>query len=164
MNFVIFLRTPFLIEHIWWLLLWIKSMYISKCNHWNIESVALKASPASHYMFKVNNTNNRTRCEICLKLTVKTPEQRRTGNCRLEASQRLRRSSQNPTRERPQLSYEPSVAVKSSERTNKFAINLEILQHTWIQTLKCRIMFCQSENDPSWFKACVRYFLSIFYF
>ena len=25
-------------------------------------------------MFKVNNKNNRTRCEICLKLTIKTPE------------------------------------------------------------------------------------------
>ena len=28
-------------------------------------------------MVKVNNRNTRTRCEICLKLTIKTPEQRR---------------------------------------------------------------------------------------
>ena len=27
-------------------------------------------------MFKVNNRNNRTRCEICSKLTIKTPERR----------------------------------------------------------------------------------------
>ena len=27
-------------------------------------------------MFKVNNRNTRTRCEICSKLTIKTPEQR----------------------------------------------------------------------------------------
>ena len=27
-------------------------------------------------MFKVNNRNTRTRCEICLKLTIKTPERR----------------------------------------------------------------------------------------
>ena len=27
-------------------------------------------------MFKVNNGNSRTRCEICSELTVKTPEQR----------------------------------------------------------------------------------------
>ena len=27
-------------------------------------------------MFKVNNRNTRTRCEICSKLTVKTPERR----------------------------------------------------------------------------------------
>ena len=27
-------------------------------------------------MFKVNNRNDRTRCEICSKLTIKTPERR----------------------------------------------------------------------------------------
>ena len=31
-------------------------------------------SPAGNYMFKVNNRNTRTRCEICWKLTIKTPE------------------------------------------------------------------------------------------
>ena len=33
-------------------------------------------------MFKVNNKNTRTRCEICSKLTIKTPERqhlRRSG-------------------------------------------------------------------------------------
>ena len=30
--------------------------------------------PAGNYMFKVNNRNTRTRCEICSKLTIKTPE------------------------------------------------------------------------------------------
>ena len=28
------------------------------------------------YMFKANNKNTRTRCEICSKLTIKTPEPR----------------------------------------------------------------------------------------
>ena len=28
--------------------------------------------PAGNYMFKVNNRNTRTRCEICSKLTIKT--------------------------------------------------------------------------------------------
>ena len=28
------------------------------------------------YLFKVNNRNTRTRCEICSKLTIKTPERR----------------------------------------------------------------------------------------
>ena len=32
--------------------------------------------PASNYMSKVNNRNNRTRFEICSKLTIKTPERR----------------------------------------------------------------------------------------
>ena len=31
--------------------------------------------PAGNYMFKVNNRNTRTRCEICSKLTIKTSEQ-----------------------------------------------------------------------------------------
>ena len=32
--------------------------------------------PAGNYMFKVNNRNNRTKCEICSKLTIKTPQRR----------------------------------------------------------------------------------------
>ena len=31
---------------------------------------------AGNYLFKVNNSNTRTRCEICSKLTIKTPERR----------------------------------------------------------------------------------------
>ena len=30
-------------------------------------------------MFKINNRNTRTRCEICLKLTIKTPERRQVN-------------------------------------------------------------------------------------
>ena len=30
-------------------------------------------------MFKVNNRNTRTWCEICSKLTIKTPERRRSS-------------------------------------------------------------------------------------
>ena len=32
--------------------------------------------PAGNYMLKVKNRNTRTRCEICSKLTIKTPERR----------------------------------------------------------------------------------------
>ena len=38
--------------------------------------------PIGNYMFKVKNRNTRTGCEICLKLTIKTPERlhwRRSG-------------------------------------------------------------------------------------
>ena len=35
--------------------------------------------PASIYLLKVNNRKNRTRCEICSKLTIKTPERRQWG-------------------------------------------------------------------------------------
>ena len=30
--------------------------------------------PVGNYMFNVNNRNTRTRCEICSKLTIKTPD------------------------------------------------------------------------------------------
>ena len=38
--------------------------------------ISFKASPAGIYLLKVNNRNTRTRCEICSKLTIKTPERR----------------------------------------------------------------------------------------
>ena len=34
--------------------------------------------PAGIYLLKVNNRNTRTKCEICSKLTIKTPEQRQS--------------------------------------------------------------------------------------
>ena len=33
-----------------------------------------RSSPASIYLLIVNNRNTRKRCEICSKLTIKTPE------------------------------------------------------------------------------------------
>ena len=38
---------------------------------------------ASIYLFKISNKNTRTRCEICSKLEIKTPERRlcRLGTC-----------------------------------------------------------------------------------
>ena len=35
-----------------------------------------EATPANIYLFKVNNRNTGKRCEICSKLTIKTPERR----------------------------------------------------------------------------------------
>ena len=32
--------------------------------------------PAGNDMFKINNRNTRTRCKICSKLTIKTPQRR----------------------------------------------------------------------------------------
>ena len=36
----------------------------------------LSSFPVGIYLLKVNNKNTRTRCEICSKLTIKTPERR----------------------------------------------------------------------------------------
>ena len=37
---------------------------------------SLRSFLAANHMFKVNNKNTRTRCEIYSKLAIKTPEQR----------------------------------------------------------------------------------------
>ena len=44
--------------------------------------VILKSAmiPAGIYIFKVKNRNTRTRCEVCSKLTLKTPERRQWRN------------------------------------------------------------------------------------
>ena len=33
-----------------------------------------KTFPADNFMLKINNGNTKTRCKICSKLTIKTPE------------------------------------------------------------------------------------------
>ena len=38
--------------------------------------INVRLKPAENYMFKVNNRNTRTWCEICSKLTIKTTERR----------------------------------------------------------------------------------------
>ena len=37
-------------------------------------NVNIQNYPAGIYLLKVNNINTRARCEICSKLTIKTPE------------------------------------------------------------------------------------------
>ena len=46
---------------------WVTLWYYLHFLYWN---------PAGNYIFKVNNRNTITRCEICSKLTIKTPEWR----------------------------------------------------------------------------------------
>ena len=40
-----------------------------------------KHYPAGNYMFKVNNRNTGTRCEICPKLAIKIPDIQRSQRC-----------------------------------------------------------------------------------
>ena len=40
-------------------------------------------NPASNYLFKFNSRNTRTRCEICSKLTINTPERHQASFCYL---------------------------------------------------------------------------------
>ena len=35
--------------------------------------LCINSNSAGNYMFKVNNRNTKARCEICSKLTIKTP-------------------------------------------------------------------------------------------
>ena len=41
---------------------------------WADQRFILGHLPAGIYLLKINNINNRARCEICSKLTIKTPE------------------------------------------------------------------------------------------
>ena len=41
----------------------------------------IKDNPAGIYLLKVNDRNTGTRCEICSKLTIKTPERRQWRRC-----------------------------------------------------------------------------------
>ena len=50
-------------------------LYWCNCSYfWKWQLI--KNNPDNIYMFKVNNRNNRKSGEICLKLTIKTPEWR----------------------------------------------------------------------------------------
>ena len=44
----------------------------------NFDRVGIAFTPAKIYLFKVNNRNTIRRCEICSKLTIKTPEERQS--------------------------------------------------------------------------------------
>ena len=45
-------------------------------SHPNKNVCGIVYNPAGNYMWKVNNGNTRTRCEMFSKLTIKTPERR----------------------------------------------------------------------------------------
>ena len=50
-------------------------LFVRNCDHFCLNQ-NLALDPANIYLFKVNNKNTRKRCEICSKLTIKTPERR----------------------------------------------------------------------------------------
>ena len=56
-------------------------MFSKEFRELSLETVALRncfiretLEPAGIYLLKVNNRNTKTRCEVCSKLTRKTPE------------------------------------------------------------------------------------------
>ena len=50
----------------------IKPIFPVNLIHWFVPQISF---PVGIYLFKVNNENTGTMCEICSKLTIKTPEQ-----------------------------------------------------------------------------------------
>ena len=86
-NFAKFLKTPFLTEHLRWLLLEehprmtasvsiVDSLLIVDLQPNRILPVWCLRCPIGNHMFKVSNRNNNTICSGMHKLTIKTPEQR----------------------------------------------------------------------------------------
>ena len=60
------------------------SVLMSKSRFHYVEKENLSSFPMGIYLPKVNNRNTIRRCEICSKLTIKTPERRqwrRSGVC-----------------------------------------------------------------------------------
>ena len=51
-------------------------LFLNFSRDFNFITFLKNRFPAGNYLFKVNNRNIRTRCETCLKLTIKTPERR----------------------------------------------------------------------------------------
>ena len=50
-----------------------------RMNFMTLSETWILMTPVGIYMFKVNDRDIRKWCEICLKLTIKTPERRRSG-------------------------------------------------------------------------------------
>ena len=44
--------------------------------YWNQSKAPINSNPVGMDLLKANNRNTKTRCEICSKLTIKTPERR----------------------------------------------------------------------------------------
>ena len=50
------------------------SAYLHSCYELGILLTTIRFYPANIYLLKVSNRSTRKRCEICSKLTIKTPE------------------------------------------------------------------------------------------
>ena len=73
MKFAKFFRSDFFVEY---LRIAASVRFICGIQLWNYVELCREANfPAGNYIFKVNNRNTRPRCEICSKVTIKTPEQ-----------------------------------------------------------------------------------------
>ena len=64
-------RTDFVVNGIYY--------YLSLQDIGGLSMPYISYYPAHIYLFKVNNIDNGKKCEICSKLTIKTPGRRRSG-------------------------------------------------------------------------------------
>ena len=75
--------------------------------------------PAGNYMFKVNNRNTRPRCEICSKLTIKTPKRYHWGRS--------------------------SVFIVNFEQIS----HLVLVFHFWLWAGKCHLGYAKKGSEKS---------------
>ena len=123
------------------------------------QSIRSNSNPAGIYLLKVNNRNTRTRCEICSKLTIKTPERRRRRftpcssvsivnfehviACWEEARKRvsISPSSSNYTKHTAQKLKFP---IKDfSSKNDQIRSFLQIWSHLLEESLMKNLIFCQ---------------------
>ena len=92
----------------------------------------LAGNPANIYLFKVNNRSTRKRCEICSKITVKTPERRLFLVFRLFTLSMYLFVGKFLNLERPCVSYGNQL-VNFSDQLTGFHI-MAILARNWLKT------------------------------
>ena len=54
----------------------VNNFYLRYLQNYMRDQLSHQYLPVDIYMFKVNNRNTRTRCEICSKLTIKTSDEK----------------------------------------------------------------------------------------
>ena len=103
-------------------------------------------------MFKVNNRNTRTRCEICSKLTVKTPERHHWSYFMLVMNSRLSRillktekSIVIEKKNYPPIAFVDDInsitsTVAKSVFLNCFAKEFQKIKRLQFNVLKCKIL------------------------
>ena len=78
------LRYTFILETVlvylkviaWRQVSFLQTFAVTACNSVSTNLCIKDICPAGIYLLRVNNRNTRTRCEVCSKLTTKTPEWR----------------------------------------------------------------------------------------
>ena len=103
--------------------------------------------PAGVYLLKVNNRNTRKRCEICSKLTIKTPEQRQWRRCGVFVVNFEHISYLVPVFLLSTLNMQLPAGVRCTFRVPKRVKSLRLYRNFWIQTTHSDLSILSQNNS-----------------